>query len=430
MSRQIRVAAVQLHAHDRTDLGKSLPAILDRLEAAAAQAQLVVLPEATLPAYVLGDDAIDDTAVAAGLDAMRAIAARTACVIVVGAAVRHNGRLSNEAVVIDADGSLAGAAGKIFLWHFDRKWFAPGTTLAPVHTAIGSIGALVCADGRIPTIAQTLVDRGAELLVMPTAWVTSGRDPQALENVQADLLARVRAYENHVPFIAANKCGVEGGMVAYCGKSQIIDADGALLELASQTSSQTISTQITVDGPRTPRATLAPIAARSRADDATIRLAISIDPLPPDIDARLRLLDAQIALAPGVAIDALDALVPTVALDASAVHDSRLLAAYRLAGYRVAVLDAKTPSPWTLTIARARALELRMYVIVLDRALERAYAIDPDGVVIAGTYPGYRLSSFPIDVRRTSQTLVAPGTDVAEGLERVHALSEREDHLP
>ena len=58
---------------------------------------------------------------------------------------------------------------------------------------------------------------------MPTAWVTSGRDPGALENVQADLLARVRAYENGVPFVAANKCGVELGIALYCGKSQIVD---------------------------------------------------------------------------------------------------------------------------------------------------------------------------------------------------------------
>ena len=69
---------------------------------------------------------------------------------------------------------------------------------------------------------------------MPTAWVTSGRDPTSLENVQADLLGRVRAYENRVPFVAANKCGSELGMVAYCGKSQIVDSRGEIVALANQ----------------------------------------------------------------------------------------------------------------------------------------------------------------------------------------------------
>ena len=102
------------------------------------------------------------------------------------------------------------------------------------------------------------------------------------------------------------------------------------------------------------------------------------------------------------------------------------LVAYRLAGYRLAVLDATASHPWLERIARARAAELRMYVIVFDRAAARAYAIDPDGAIVAGTFDGFTLASFALDPQRTAQTLVAPGTDVAAGVELVQSLSARE----
>ena len=71
--------------------------------------------------------------------------------------------------------------------------------------------------------------------------------------------------------------------------------------------------------------------------------------------------------------------------------------------------------------SRVRAIELRMYVIVLDTQSGRAYAVDPDGAIVCGTYADYRVASFTFDPARTRQTLVAPGTDVLNGLERAHA---------
>ncbi len=202
----------------------------------------------------MGYGTFEEGEIAAALGECRALARDHEAVVVVGCARREGERVFNSAVIIDVDGCVAGVADKHFLWHFDRQWFTPGERLQPVKTAIGTIGALVCADGRIPTIARALVDRGAELLVMPTAWVTSGRDPHNLENVQADLLARVRARENDVPFVAANKCGVELGCVAYCGKSQIVHADGTVAAIASQDREETISAGIELRTPRPQRA--------------------------------------------------------------------------------------------------------------------------------------------------------------------------------
>ncbi len=416
MTRSLRVAAVQLDAHDRADFEPAFAHVLAQLDAAAARSDLVVAPEGTIPAYVLGDDAIDAAQTERALDRLSELAKTRHCVVVAGCAIPHGERALNAAVVFDVDGRRAGHAEKLFLWDFDRRWFDAGRRIDPIRTAIGTLGVMICADGRIPTIARGLVDRGAEILVVPTAWVTSGRNPNALENAQADLIARVRAYENDVPLIAANKCGAEAGCVAYCGKSQIVDATGALLAIAAEREAQCIAAELRVARPHPHRARLPAPPMRGPARAA--RLALSILPLQRGDAGRLELLGAAGAIVPDdpAALDAIDAIVPTLAVDDSTMLDPGSLVAYRQAGYALAVWTTTGASGWAERIARTRALELRMYVAVLDRAAERAYAVDPEGTVVAGTFGPLRLASFTLDPSRVAQTQVAPGSDVLAGL--------------
>ena len=419
------VAALQLQAHDRDAFLESVDSIVEITRRAVADSDLVVLPEATFPAYVLGNDSIDDAAVNETIARIREIAERSRTVIVVGAAARVDGALRNAALVVDADGSLAGRADKLFLWHFDRRWFTAGDRIEPIPTAVGALGVLICADGRLPTISRSLVDRGARALIMPTAWVTSGRDPTALENVQADLLARVRAYENGVPFVAANKCGAELGMVAYCGKSQIIDKKGEVVAIASQRDPQTLRARLTAGTPHPHRAAAASLPPRD-AIMRPVRLAISYEPLPSDTDERLRVLDDEYALAPGDGprLAALDRAVPAVATSDELVLDPAGLVGYRRAGYALFCWTTAIGAPWCERLARARALELRCYIVVFDESERRAFAVDPDGTIVAGTFDEFRLASFCFDGRKTLETSVAPQTDVREGLERMARIVE------
>jgi predicted amidohydrolase len=429
MTRSVRVSALQLRAHDRSDFTRVRDEIVAAVREASNGAELVVLPEGTFPAYVLGNaNRDDDGSVTAGLDMLSRLAHDTSTVIVVGAAMRVRGALRNAALVIDRDGSLAGRADKLFLWHFDRRWFEAGDAVAPVDTSVGKLGVLICADGRLPTIARTLVDRGAELLVMPTAWVTSGRNPSVLENVQADLLARVRSYENGVPFVAANKCGAELGMVAYCGKSQIVNADGTIAAIASQSDPEILKAVVVTGAASPARTALAQPAPRATTVERPVRIAISDEPLPRDIDAKLQTLDDEFALDPDNddRFAALDRVLPIARASDAEVLDPGGLVAYRRSGYRVAAWVTRAASPWTEAIARARAIELRMFVLVFDRAAGRAYCVDPDGTIVAGTFDGYRLASFALDPRRGAETTVAPGTDIFEGLERIAAIAHRE----
>lgn len=449
--------------------------MLGLTEAAAKDAaQLIVLPEGTVPGYVLGNDVVRTEQIhRAGAD-LAAIAHRYGTTLVYGGVKIVGRQTFNAAIALGPDGRELGFAAKQFLWHFDRHWFAPGETLEPIDTPAGRLGLLVCADGRIPTIAATLVERGAEILVMPTAWVTSGRDPAALENIQADLMVNVRARENGVPFVACNKSGVELGAVAYCGKSAIVAADGSTTARANERNEEVLTGRVLMARRKTPlRDTLfaaslvaakqnVPATGREEATRDRARIAFTLERDPAelvrfgrfaasaDLDVIFAAGEAPLTLdgAPsdgGVPI-ALIAPASTSAASADAasagaaaaqisgvsvivvgdevVHDPRGLIGARQSGADLIVWDTHDDPAWQIRFARTRAAELRAYVLVFDRGSNRAFVVDPAGAVLAGTFGAYRLASFVYERALTEATLVAPATDVAEGLriaERIRA---------
>jgi predicted amidohydrolase len=431
--RKIPVAAIQTPAHDRSAFASAWPRILASVEAAGARgARLIVLPEATVPGYVLGTEAVAEELLAAAARDLGALARRHGATIVYGTAKILDGATYNAAVAIGPDGREIGFAAKQFLWHFDRLWFAPGTALQPVETPVGKLGLLVCADGRIPSIAATLVDRGAEALVMPTAWVTSGRDPQALENLQADLMVSVRARENGVPFVAANKWGVELGSVAYCGKSMLVDAGGRTIARAAQDRDEIVFGEVEIgasDVTRAPDDDPGAEGARPTPPDrARIAFTSAVDPhetetlrgLARQADAsgpfgRAELASGGIFEVGGVRIAA---IVP------EAFWSPRGLVAARLGGIDAFACIPGGDAAWHVPYARTRAAELRAYVIVFSDEL-RAFAVDPDGAVVAGTFDDYRMATFAYERARSAATDVAPSTNVLKGTRTAEAIRRR-----
>jgi predicted amidohydrolase len=436
--RKIPVAAVQLSAHDRGAFDVAWPRIAGRVaEAAALGAKLIVLPEGTVPAYVLGSAPVPDEQLSGAAAALAAIARKYACTIVYGGAKKVFRDTFNAAIVIGPDGTELGYAAKQFLWHFDRHWFAAGSALEPIDTPVGRLGLLVCADGRIPTIAATLADRGAEMLVMPTAWVTSGRDPKVLENVQADLMVGVRARENGVPFVAANKCGFERESVAYCGKSALVDAWGGFAARATDRNEEIVFAELEVGAARDDisRHTLPPVRDR-RSAVARTRIAFTCSRNATEIAAfeeTATEADAGAMLwAEGQGEGEIEvAGVRALSIGSDTLRAPRALVPARLAGIDLFVARSSGgDGAWPLAFARTRAAELRAYVVLFGD--DRACAIDPDGVVIAGTFEGLRMAAFGYDGSRTAATMVAPATDVLVGLrtaEAIRASSSRENSI-
>jgi predicted amidohydrolase len=411
---------VQTRAHERADFVKRWPELLARIVTAAESgARLIAVPEGTVPAYMIGAEPVDPELLEAAARDVIAVASRTGATIVYGGARAVDDRLANSAYVV-TPGGIVGYADKCFLWHFDRRWFSAGETLDPVDTPVGRLGVFVCADGRIPTIGSALVARGAEILVVPTAWVTSGRDPHALENLQADLMIAVRARENGVPLVVANKAGVEARSVAYCGKSQIIAADGTVVAIAPQDAETILHGNVAIGAPVVDRALEPPGVTRFAGDPLpeSVRIAIAWH-ADPELRALAAVADAGFVIDP----HAQPASEDVALVDDEAMLDPRALVGPRLSGVRLFVWRASIDARWVLPFARTRAAELRAYVVAFDSPRRRALAIDPDGTIVCGTFDEFELAAFAFDRRRTDAWRVAPETDVREALVRIGHLT-------
>ena len=239
MTRPFTVALLQLRAFNLAQHREAWDDLLRHIDEAAAldpHPDLIVLPEASYPAYFLHSRAaydaagvLPDTEVVATLVER---ARRHGSAIAIGL-VQHGrpgspaeGMLENASVVFAADGTLAGRTTKSFLWHFDSVWFAPGTRYPVFNVGAARVGAIVCADARLPEVTRALAVGGAELIIDCTAWVSSGRDASALSTPQVDYVIPARAIENGTWVVAADKAGVEADTIVYAGRSGVVDPRG------------------------------------------------------------------------------------------------------------------------------------------------------------------------------------------------------------
>jgi predicted amidohydrolase len=408
---RMRIACGQLAAHDLDDADTALAEAVVMVEEAGAQgAQLCVLPEATYPAYVLGSAPAARAVMAGGPDpvARLAEAARAAgCTVVAGVVLDGPDGLENAAVMIGPDGAVRARAGKRFLWHFDREWFAVGRA----GTVVDGIGMLVCADARLPEIGLDVTARGARVIANPTAWVTS-LPPPAGTNSQAEFLWRVRALENRVVAVAATKVGTEAGSVIYAGGSQIVDGDGRVLARGSATEPELVIADVELPDPR-PAVTAAPLPA-----------AVSVRPplRPGFLQVAVLTDDDLLGSLAGHGIDVVVGAagvlratpdVMYAGFSDNALVDPRPARTVALQGAELLVWHAGSAgTPFVEEIARTRALENRVFVAVWrPPAAGGPFIVDPLGVVLARA-AGDRFVVQAACLRAAAATkLMAPGTD-------------------
>lgn len=281
MIQDLRVACVQLEAHDVDEAEVALEEALEAVDRAAAQnAHLIVLPECTYPGYMLrgwGQGAGRRAAEEALARAVRVFsekAARHGCYLAVGLVESEGDTLYNAAILFDPAGKIVGKARKHFLWHFDSNWFAPGSEFGVWETPWGKMGMLICADARIPEVSRILKIKGARILLDLANWTSSGKKPATLTNPQVEYMLRTRALENQMWYVAADKVGMEQGSIVYCGSSCVVSPEGELVARASSDQPEILVAEIPggedVDG-RTERGTLVdgrfdPVAARQPAE--------------------------------------------------------------------------------------------------------------------------------------------------------------------
>lgn len=230
----------------------SLERIID--QAAEKRVELLVLPEAAYPAYLIGSrdsyltgDHLSDQEFLSWLSER---AGRYRLHIISGFVERQGDHLHNSAIFLDDRGREIGRVRKRFLWHVDHDWYGRGDAIQAFDSAVGRVGIVICAETRAPEIVGTLVADGAELIAMPTCWINAAREPGQYRNLQVEYLIEARAKEFRVPFICADKTGLELAATGYVGQSRIVRADGSVAAEAPPTGETVIAARLRLEQPR------------------------------------------------------------------------------------------------------------------------------------------------------------------------------------
>lgn len=230
-SEHVRVAVAQLSLDLTEPAGNRAAATDAVVEAAAAGARVVVLPELAPTGYVFRDrvelSAVAEPRDGATVSGWAALATRLGVVVVGGFAERGpGGAVFNSAVLVDPDG-VRRFYRKAHLWDRERDLFTPGDDVPlVVDTAVGRLGVVICYDLEFPEFIRLAALDGAELICAPTNWPWSPRPadqtPGEVVRVQAD------AAVNRVAIAACDRVGRERD-VDWVGGSCVVNADGYLV---------------------------------------------------------------------------------------------------------------------------------------------------------------------------------------------------------
>jgi deaminated glutathione amidase len=237
------VAAVQMNSQD--DLAQNLDRVAARVrEAAAAGAQLIVLPEnfAFFGPDAGRADLAEELDRPAGPIASRlAHLAREHRAFVIGGGMPERSsdpaRPFNTCAVFGPGGELVATYRKVHL--FDVE-IADGASYAESSSTMGGerpmvvvtgslrVGLSVCYDVRFPELYRRLSDAGADMFVVPAAFtMMTGKD-------HWHVLLRARAIEGQAYVVAAAQWGAHPRGKRTYGKSCVIDPWGDVIAQASE----------------------------------------------------------------------------------------------------------------------------------------------------------------------------------------------------
>ena len=222
-------------------------------EAAAAGAQVILLPELFETPYFCIEQDARHLALATSVADNRALAHFTPIarelkvVLPISFFERAGPAYFNSIAILDADGANLGVYRKSHIpngpGYQEKNYFSPGDTGFRVwNTRYARLGVGICWDQWFPETARVMALMGAELLLFPTAIGTE--PPPALPVNSREHWQRTQqghAAANLTPLIAANRYGLErslqdpqGLYIRFYGSSFIADPMGKKLAEAGE----------------------------------------------------------------------------------------------------------------------------------------------------------------------------------------------------
>jgi predicted amidohydrolase len=154
----------------------------------------------------------------------------------VGETSSSPGKARNTSVLFGPDGSRLAVYRKIHLFDVDltdgtrfreSDVVEPGEEVVTATTPLAVLGLSICYDLRFPELYRELAARGAEVLLVPSAFTAfTGKD-------HWEVLLRARAIENTAWVIAPAQSGMHGHGRASYGHSMIVDPWGVVVARCS-----------------------------------------------------------------------------------------------------------------------------------------------------------------------------------------------------
>lgn len=224
---ELTLAVAQFGATPNVDenVTKSIDAIA---MGADAGADLVVLPESSMysdPLREHPDQRYSEPLDGPFVSAMQAAAAEHRVRVVVGVTEAVEGEHPfNTLAYITPEGKLEGVYRKVHLFdafgHRESDSVQAGEPEALIFDVNGvTVGAATCYDIRFPEMSRFLVDRGVDVIVLPTSWASG-----PMKEAHWETLLRARAIENTIYVAGSSQSGPRR-----IGASMIVDPMGVVI---------------------------------------------------------------------------------------------------------------------------------------------------------------------------------------------------------
>lgn len=219
------------------------------------ESDLVVFPEASLQGYM---PFLESTSISYYLDSATDLSQKNEVVdlfqkhadsynqtIIVGAIERDDsegyGHMYDTAFVFTPQSSVQ-TYRKTHLATNEPYFLFAGESLDVFETPVGKIGVLICYDKCFCEAAKTLAVKGAEIIVVISAWAYT--DIHQAENIKTtdhsrsvfDVYDQTRAVENQCLVVVSNQVGVNDDQsLEFLGRSKIIAPSGRILGVLEDT---------------------------------------------------------------------------------------------------------------------------------------------------------------------------------------------------
>lgn len=221
----MRVTSIQLEIKDRPK-EENIAYALKMIDQATGS-DLILLPEIWPCGYFSFDRYRSESEPVDGptVEAFKQKAVEHNCHILMGSLVEREGEdLYNTCLLLDPQGRIMARYRKVHLFGYhsdERRLLTAGKEVVVVETPWGMAGISTCYDLRFPEFYRKMLDLGAKIFLIPSAWPQVRLEAWVLFN-------RARAHENFAYLFSCNCAGTNAG-TNYAGHSMIIDPLGKVI---------------------------------------------------------------------------------------------------------------------------------------------------------------------------------------------------------